>query len=47
MIRSLGVTMEEGFRLEPFISKTLTSSEDFEEGMKAFGEKRKPEFKGK
>jgi len=47
MIRGYSMTLEEGLRLENSLFAYLLDTEDFEEGSKAFGEKRSPAFKGK
>ena len=41
------MTIENGLRLERLLFQRIIGSEDFEEGTKAFGEKRKPVFEGK
>ena len=47
MTRSLSMPLEEGLRFEDLLVKNLRKTEDVEEGLKAFAEKRKPIFKGK
>lgn len=47
MIRGANMTIENGLRLERLLFQRIIGSEDFEEGTKAFGEKRKPVFEGK
>jgi len=47
MIRGYGMTLEEGLRLEDSLFAYLLGTEDFEEGSRAFVEKRKPVYKAK
>ena len=47
MLRGLDLTLEEGLRLETKIEDFVMSTEDADEGPKAFLEKRKPVFKGR
>jgi enoyl-CoA hydratase len=47
MYRGLSMSLDEGLQLEDDLSRYITSTKDFEEGITAFREKRKPEFKGK
>lgn len=47
MLRGLGMSLEDGLRLENTLIPTVLFSSDFEEGTAAFAEKRKPNFKGK
>ena len=47
MMRGLSMSLEEGLQLEDDFQRNIMSTEDFEEGITAFCEKRKPQFKGK
>ena len=47
MNRGADATLEEGLRLEWLLAAQLFASDDMQEGMRAFVEKRKPQFKGK
>ncbi|MBI2869448.1 MAG: enoyl-CoA hydratase/isomerase family protein [Chloroflexi bacterium] len=47
MVRGSEMSLEEGLRVENLIEGFLQRTEDFEEGTKAFVEKRKPVWKGK
>lgn len=47
MIRGMNVGLDEGLRLETIMTPPVVFSRDFEEGLNAFEEKRKPEFKGR
>jgi enoyl-CoA hydratase/carnithine racemase len=44
--RGLDLPLEEGLRLEALLGEPLRQTEDVQEGLRAFREKRKPEFKG-
>ncbi len=45
--RGWGMSLEQFYDLEALALEIVMQSEDFEEGMKAFMEKRRPNFKGK
>ena len=47
MVRSLGRVLEDALRFENILFSTLTRTEDYEEGPRAFAEKRAPVWKGK
>jgi len=47
MIRGMSLSLEEGLRLETTLTPPVVFSRDFEEGIKAFAEKRKPKFEGR
>jgi len=47
MIRGSAMTLEEGLRLESALESSVMATEDFAEGTRAFGEKRKPNYKAK
>ena len=46
-LRGLGMSLEEGLRLEGYLSHAVVSTEDAREGPRAFAEKRKPKFQGR
>jgi enoyl-CoA hydratase len=45
VLRSLSVTMKEGYKIEQELSQMVFASEDAKEGPKAFAEKRSPNWK--
>jgi enoyl-CoA hydratase/carnithine racemase len=47
MMRGLGMSLEDGLRLEDEFTRYIMSTRDFEEGITAFRDKRKPKFEGK
>ena len=47
MIKGTSTSLEEGLQVEKELVKYLISTEDFAEGIKAFVEKRKPNFKAR
>lgn len=47
MIRGASLPLEEGLRLENSLEAYVTHTEDFTEGIRAFVEKRKPDYKAK
>lgn len=47
MLRSLGRVLEDALRFENILFSTLTQTEDFKEGPRAFAEKREPAWKGR
>jgi E-phenylitaconyl-CoA hydratase len=46
MLRGIEMTLAEGLALESELGRRVNSSKDFAEGMKAFAEKRKPNYTG-
>ena len=46
MLKGLDMDLESGLRLEQRLFESLLDTEDYEEGTKAFVERRKPEFRG-
>jgi len=47
MIQGTSLSLEDGLKLEKTLNDFLMTTEDFDEGCKAFAEKRKPFFKAK
>ena len=47
MIRSLGRALEDALRFENILFSTLTRTDDFREGPRAFAEKRPPQWSGR
>jgi enoyl-CoA hydratase/carnithine racemase len=47
MMRGLSMSLEDGLRLEDEFTRYIMSTRDFEEGITAFRDKRKPEYEGK
>jgi enoyl-CoA hydratase/carnithine racemase len=47
MVRGYNMGLEEGLRLEASLNTKVATSRDFDEGIRAFQEKRKPKFEGK
>jgi len=47
MMRGLDMSLEDGLRLEDDFQTYIMATKDFEEGITAFGEKRKPKFEGR
>jgi enoyl-CoA hydratase/carnithine racemase len=46
MVRGTGMSLEDGLRLEDDLQTYIMSTRDFEEGLSAFREKRKPKYMG-
>jgi E-phenylitaconyl-CoA hydratase len=46
-VRSQGLPLHDGLRLEQAIQRVLQSTEDAKEGPRAFAEKRRPQWKGR
>jgi len=47
MMRGLDMSLDDGLRLEDEFTRYIMSTRDFEEGITAFRDKRKPKFEGK
>jgi enoyl-CoA hydratase/carnithine racemase len=47
MMRGLSMNLEDGLQLEDEFTRYIMSTRDFEEGITAFRDKRKPKFEGK
>jgi len=47
MYRGLHVCLEDGLRIEQFYAEPLRQTEDVQEGLRAFAEKRAPRFQGR
>jgi len=47
MYRGLHLALDEALRLEQFYAEPLRASEDVQEGLRAFAEKRPPQFRGR
>lgn len=47
MVKGLSISMESGLEMEKELVKYLVSTEDFAEGVRAFVEKRKPEYRAR
>lgn len=47
MIQGIGMSIEDGLRFEFSLGQRIMSTKDFEEGVTAFAEKRKPKFEGR
>jgi len=47
MLRGTNTTLAEGLRIESELEHQMTKTDDFSEGIKAFAEKRKPNYQGK
>jgi E-phenylitaconyl-CoA hydratase len=45
--RGLGLPLADGLRLEQMLAEPLRATEDADEGIRAFAEKRDPEFRGR
>jgi enoyl-CoA hydratase len=47
VIRSSGLTLDEGFKIENEVAREVMASEDAKEGPRAFMEKRAPRYTGR
>lgn len=47
VMRGMDMSLDGGLRLEQFLAEPLRQSEDVKEGLRAFVEKRSPQFKGR
>jgi len=47
MIRGRNMALEDGLRLELGFFEEMLQSEDYQEGLRALAEERKPEYKGR
>ncbi len=47
MMEGLDLTLKEGLELEESLFQSISTSQDMKEGLRAFTEKRKPQFRGK
>lgn len=47
MLKGLHLPLDEGLRLEQFYAEPLRQTEDIQEGLRAFAEKREPKFRGR
>jgi enoyl-CoA hydratase/carnithine racemase len=47
MVRGLNMSLDDGLQLEDDLTRYVMSTSDFEEGITAFKEKRKPKFEGR
>lgn len=47
MVKGISTSLEAGLQIEKELVKYLVSTEDFAEGVRAFAEKRKPDYKAK
>lgn len=47
MVRGTNMSLDDGLRLEMALAESVGNTEDAREGLSAFGERRKPSYKGK